>query len=96
MTACTAISAATATMATSGVSGSVGDRGIGFQPLHLGAVRVDRIERALEALRLHVRDRPAADAGRIAGGAEDGDRARREQRGEAGKSGVSMISDDPR
>ena len=35
----------------------VGDRGIRLQTLHLGAVRVHRIQRALEALRLHVGDR---------------------------------------
>ena len=64
----------------------VGDRGIGLQALHLGAVRIDRIERALEALRLHIGDRPAADAGRVGRGAEHGDRTRRQQWREAGKA----------
>ena len=66
----------------------IGDRGIGLQPLHLGAVRVDRVQRALKALRLHVGDRPSADAGGIVGGAEHGNGARREKRRETGKSGV--------
>ena len=68
--------------------GQVGDRGIGLQPLHFGAVGVHRVDRALEALCLHVGDRPSADPRRIVGSAQDCDGSRREQWREAGESGV--------
>ena len=59
-----------------------GERGIAPQPLDLGAVRIDRIDRAPEAVALHVKDRASADLVRILRGADDGDRARRDRAGE--------------
>ena len=64
----------------------VGDRGIGLQALHLGAVRIDRIKRARESLRAHIGDRPAADPRRIGRSAEHGDGAGRQKRRKAGET----------
>ena len=55
------------------------DRRVGGQPLDLAAVRIDRYDRALEAV-LGEAHRPPADAGWVARRADDRDAARTEQR----------------
>ncbi len=63
------------TMARSGASGRLARFGIGLHPLHLGAVRVDRIDPAAIAEAPKIEQRPAADLVGVLRGADQCDRA---------------------
>ncbi|MDT4808027.1 hypothetical protein FQZ97_408840 [compost metagenome] len=68
------------------------DAGVGRQTLDFGAIGVHRQDAAGEAVAQHVGDGAAADAVRVAGGADHGDRARLHQGGKTGETGVLQVT----
>ena len=69
-------------MPTSGTAGSEADVGIAGELADAFDLRIDRVDRAGEAVLLQVGHRPPGGLGRIGRGADDGDAARPDEAGD--------------